>query len=68
MMGTGWFETTSNAVICLALNEGREACVAGLVQIQGKTNASIIEAIDITSNAVECLSLGDQIHQREKHV
>jgi hypothetical protein len=53
------WNTIANAIKCLALDEVRESCVAGLVQMQGNPNATATEAIDTYSNAVECLSLSE---------
>ena len=49
--------SASNSFQRVSATTEREACVTGLVQIQGNYDARGINFIDSLSNAIECISL-----------
>ena len=51
--------SASNSFQRVSASTEREACVTGLVQIQGNPDATVIESLNSISNAVECLSLSE---------
>jgi hypothetical protein len=61
MMGPDWFDTSSDAVLCLFQSESDyqiqgQPCVTDLVQAKVNLNATAKTAIDSLADSIICLS------------
>jgi hypothetical protein len=60
-MGTEWFDTASDAVLCLFQSESDyqiqgQSCVTDLAQAKVDPNVGIVGGIDSISDSITCLS------------